>query len=89
MSARVGFPPAPLEARTMRPILRLPSPSFLSSLWCVLAIGGLGIGYVAFRFEWGLMMAAVGGVVGKLIEYRLPADRLASKNEPAGLPTAF
>ena len=73
----------------MRLMLRLPPPSFLSSLWCVMAIGGLGIGYVAFGFEWGLTVAALGGVVGKLIEYRLQADRLTSRNDPAGLPSAF
>jgi len=54
-----------------------------------LAIVGLGTGYVVFGFGWALVTMVLGGVMGKLIEYRLQADRLASGDGPARPNSAF
>jgi len=73
----------------MRPMLRMLLPSASSSLACILAIVGLGTGYVVFGFGWALVTMVLGGVMGKLIEYRLQADRLASGDGPARPNSAF
>ena len=79
-------PHGPPKALRCGPMPRRPPLSFSSSLWSILAIVGLAIGCVAFGFGWGLITMAIGGVIGKLIEYRLQADRGSG---PSGFHSAF